>query len=456
MKKILKNIGVILTAIVLATGCQESGSASLTEQLELGQRYLAEANYEEAIVAFNKVIEIDPNYADAYVYLGQAYYERGEAFLKSGDERAEEAIISYESSINAFMNALNMGTDSSTLYDYLPRTYVALINTYIEQGDYETALVHLKAAKAYIGDDDYAEYLGQLHKETEFEEAQTKAGEEDIEESIVQWQPDLTPEETVIMDNLIRAINSEDNAAINTAAAHSGFIELIQAKGENVREDYFGFDYGDTINGKGLCCGLWITNNNFPWIYIYYGDWKEGLAEGTGVLLSIACNNRDPEGWTEQFEKASGTWKDGYAEGSIESIQTFFGGSQSSLDTINGQAIKGVWDGEVSEKSINYVAGNSFTYISYFDKGIIRELGTIEDWNNTMVSALSYFDGNELSPHGAGGVGQYEIGKVKGVIQSRNAAEVSSYENGDTYKIRSISWAKSEDEEDEIKWWDLY
>ena len=247
-----------------------------------------------------------------------------------------------------------------------------------------------------------------------------------------------------------------DNAAINTAVAHSGFIELIQAKGENIREGYFGFDYGDTINGKGLCCELWITNDNFPWVYIYYGDWEEGLAEGTGVLLSIACNNRNPEQYTEQFEKASGTWKDGYAEGSIESIKTFFGGSPLILDTINGQAIKGVWDGEVSEKSINYVAGDSFTYISYFDKGIIRELGTIEEWNNTIVPALSYFDGNELSSYGAGHVKQHEIGKVKGVIPSIDAVEVSSYENGDTYKIRSISWAKSEDKEDEIKWWELY
>ena len=52
MKKFFRAFGILGLSVVLATGCQESGTASLSEQLELGQRYLEELDYESAIVAF--------------------------------------------------------------------------------------------------------------------------------------------------------------------------------------------------------------------------------------------------------------------------------------------------------------------------------------------------------------------------------------------------------------------
>ena len=93
MKKILKNIGVLLAAIVLATGCQESGSASLSEQLELGQRYLEELDYESAIVAFQKAIEIDPKAMDAYVGLAEAHMALGNMEEALGGRRTGHCCI---------------------------------------------------------------------------------------------------------------------------------------------------------------------------------------------------------------------------------------------------------------------------------------------------------------------------------------------------------------------------
>ena len=93
MKKLLKNIGILLAAIVLATGCKESGTASLSEQLELGQRYLEELDYESAIVAFQKAIEIDPKAMDAYVGLAEAHMALG---------NMEEALAAAEQGIAVF------------------------------------------------------------------------------------------------------------------------------------------------------------------------------------------------------------------------------------------------------------------------------------------------------------------------------------------------------------------
>lgn len=55
-------------------------------QYDLGVRYLSEGNYEEAILAFEAAIEIDPKRPEAYKQLAEVYYELGE------DEKAENTL----------------------------------------------------------------------------------------------------------------------------------------------------------------------------------------------------------------------------------------------------------------------------------------------------------------------------------------------------------------------------
>lgn len=65
----------------------------IAEQLELGNKYLTEANYEQAIVAFNKVIELDPKIFEAYEKAAEVYIKQNnseEAF--SYVERAFDVI----------------------------------------------------------------------------------------------------------------------------------------------------------------------------------------------------------------------------------------------------------------------------------------------------------------------------------------------------------------------------
>lgn len=47
------------------------------EQYALGVKYVKERNYEEAVSAFNKAIEIDPKMAEAYVELAKVYVVQG-------------------------------------------------------------------------------------------------------------------------------------------------------------------------------------------------------------------------------------------------------------------------------------------------------------------------------------------------------------------------------------------
>lgn len=78
-------IGVVLAVVMLLSGC---GGETRTwqEQYDLGIRYLRDGNYEEAILAFEAAIEIDPKRADAYIGLAAVYVQQGDY------EQAEETL----------------------------------------------------------------------------------------------------------------------------------------------------------------------------------------------------------------------------------------------------------------------------------------------------------------------------------------------------------------------------
>ena len=76
----------------LASLGAKSGEASDWQtQYDLGVRYLSEGKYEEAILAFNAAIEIDPKNPDAYIKLAEAYEQTGddEAALRTLQTGAE-------------------------------------------------------------------------------------------------------------------------------------------------------------------------------------------------------------------------------------------------------------------------------------------------------------------------------------------------------------------------------
>ena len=75
MKK-LKRLLVISIIGLLIIGCS-SKVGRIKEQLDLGSKYMAELDYENAIIALNKAIEIDPKNVDAYAMLAKVYGKSG-------------------------------------------------------------------------------------------------------------------------------------------------------------------------------------------------------------------------------------------------------------------------------------------------------------------------------------------------------------------------------------------
>lgn len=84
MKKNKRPIVIICIALALCliagifTMTANSAGRRLAEQLELGQKYLEELNYEQAVVAFEAAIAIDPKCEEAYMGIAEAYLQMGE------------------------------------------------------------------------------------------------------------------------------------------------------------------------------------------------------------------------------------------------------------------------------------------------------------------------------------------------------------------------------------------
>ena len=75
MKRI-KLIFILTLVGILLIGCK-SKETRVQEQLDLGSKYMAELDYESAIVALNKAIKIDPKNVDAYKMLAEVYEKSG-------------------------------------------------------------------------------------------------------------------------------------------------------------------------------------------------------------------------------------------------------------------------------------------------------------------------------------------------------------------------------------------
>ena len=99
---IIAGVIVMIAVTVGILAYYNSDGVRLKRQLDLGNRYLAELNYEEATVAYEAAIAIEPMSVEAYLGLADAYLGLGDdeqalaalerGYEATGDERLKERI----------------------------------------------------------------------------------------------------------------------------------------------------------------------------------------------------------------------------------------------------------------------------------------------------------------------------------------------------------------------------
>lgn len=114
---------LFILAVSGCIGCGKGMNPKLSGSLELAQQYLLEGKYEEAIVEFTKVIEIDAKNAEAYLGRANAYLELAQY---------EEAKLDYQ-------QVIELNPEQIEPYDALVEIYFSFeYNDSVEEIDFDT------------------------------------------------------------------------------------------------------------------------------------------------------------------------------------------------------------------------------------------------------------------------------------------------------------------------------
>ncbi len=279
MKKLVSILLILF--VIFSSGCGGGATGEgLDELLSLGQKYLLEGNYEEAIVAFEKAIKIDKKCVDAYLGMADAY----------------------------------VGLD-----------------------DIDKAKEILQKGYDATGDERLKVRLDDL----------IAAGD------LKQWKALLTADEDKIMQELMKSFTEDDTDSARVLMQGAGVLAVLEAYGETQGNGVL-FDYGNTVNGTGMLIGYWKHDDGGRWMAVYYGSWRNALADGTGVQTSLNFNMTGGGDVSQQYSVVHCTWSRGYAEGTCEVKRSFFaadGNVIKARDTlISGKMQGGVWSGTVTEQ----------------------------------------------------------------------------------------------------------
>jgi tetratricopeptide (TPR) repeat protein len=171
---------IIIAAVLLLAGAGgvfyylNSGPRLAEKQTELGNRYLIEKKYDEAVKAYEKVIEINPDDEDAYLGLAAAYEAGGDTeraaevlddarralpdsgkivnelthlYMATGDEMLKDE--AYDDAADAYEKAVDLSPEDA---EDAEDAYAGLLEAYIGLGDGKKALELLEDHEAQLSD----------------------------------------------------------------------------------------------------------------------------------------------------------------------------------------------------------------------------------------------------------------------------------------------------------------
>lgn len=116
---------LVVLVVLLCAACGKSTEQQVAEQLELGQRYLEEMDYEQAIIAFTKTIGIDEKNIDALVGRASAYIALADIPSENEQELTEEQSELLRFASKDYLSVMALSDESSELYFYVHQSVEA-------------------------------------------------------------------------------------------------------------------------------------------------------------------------------------------------------------------------------------------------------------------------------------------------------------------------------------------
>lgn len=434
----IRTILIAVGMMLLIAGCAQTTEDKISAQLALGQKYLLEQDYEQAIVAFNKIIELDPRQIEAYEGLMDAYtatadysnalttYQNGLQYL---DEMVEEqaAYLDYlgliaegvrDYEIDSSEAAAQKVAWASEIIAYDPgviAAYEGQIDGYLYQGDVDSAYESYQDAE----EADNGERTEELEDEKEQIEAATKEqydNEEDLDkksqliERLIDLDPDnaeypseleqIHEEQERLLEEQER-IREEEEQARAMEEFVSGNVEAFDyllATCESRDDDaiialYYSEEYAaiywtfpDTLSSyaleeNGTTLLLFRESSDDRGLYIYYGEVHDGVASGEGnVYVALTADNRvigslaDLSG-TPEFGRYA-IYKGHWANGLPNGQGTYveYEYQNHISETVTGNYTDGLENGNMTHVYDNESVHWTFHYTA--DMGYLHSIGT--------------------------------------------------------------------------------
>ncbi|SDZ96053.1 TPR repeat-containing protein [Oribacterium sp. KHPX15] len=331
MNKKIYTLLIEFLLLVCLCACA-SNAQKIQKQLEIGNKFLADLEFEQAILSFNKVIDIDPKNIDAYRGLGDAYY--GEIKDASDYNTIDMLYLNSTKNYGIIIDLINDGTGTTTndisleeisknVQEILLELYCEWSELAIKEGDSDHAVNILKDGYTILGNDEL------------LEKSQTISNIREVEKIVEDL--DITSEGFNILD--------------------SGNVDKIIAL-----TDMFNGKYISCENGNGF--GLYKIDGSY---YLFCGSFEKGLREGPGLLVLIVNDGNDT------YVKCE--WKEDVPYGRAE----YYNGSSSEEFYGNFQLINGLYDGEGTYVFNPELPEYSTKMIFTVNKGNIVNLGIDPD-----------------------------------------------------------------------------
>lgn len=344
---------LLVLAILLLAGCQKK--MTVQDYLDLGEKYLTEAKYEEAIVAFGKVIELEPKVMKAYEGLASAYvktenYEKAQKVLQSG-------ISVYE------------GLAEAEKTNEWKQIYEALLKMQEEVSAYldTESSPGMGKENAALSEADSAAEQDRLAAE-----AKEKYGSilEQVAAEIISQEPTIPHYFTDDFQSFVKSLEKplvwkqENGNYLGLYVGTDGAVYVYLGEMENGQRSGFGSWYGEYDSGSEL----------------FYGSWFDDYPNGTGTYLE---KTQGEDGFLRN--ERQGNYQDGYEDG-----------------TINWKDTCPVYNGALVNSTGTYDAERGIPHILYVEDGLNVVSEGSEDWQGSEESCLlSYDDGDIWGVNGA-------------------------------------------------------
>lgn len=355
---IIGAIAVVLIALTAGISIYNTPANRLSRQLDLGNRYLEEQNYEQAVIAFEKAIEIDDRCIEAYAGGIEAYmamedtdrlyslYEKALNAVENLDETELEGNINsvvaiylaaeqvypgnFEKIIDIMLKGYDLTGKNPDIEERLVQNYLGLAESYIDAGDgggtsRETAGMIEAYEKAIGVLTDGFETTGDQRLKEELDKIQG------MYQKALEWQNYVALVEN-ILGQIAYYCQGEDYDRVFELMQSKEYEEVLARIGELEQVHRISTEYGEI--------GIYqVDSQSFGNYMIYYGEYEGDSRQGQGVWLGYYEGNN---------YMAQGPWEADMPQGGFV-VREWYGKLAEDVThrVISGNVADGLWDGNI-------------------------------------------------------------------------------------------------------------